>query len=59
MVIIELPQDMEKAGFNVVQKSVFSTKKLRALGWTMEETMKNKMLSTIEETKQNRNIYKS
>ena len=59
MVIIELPQDMEKAGFNVVQKYVFSTKKLRALGWTMEETMKNKMLSTIEETKQNRNIYKS
>lgn len=32
-VVIELPSDVEKKGFNVVMKSVFDTAKLRNLGW--------------------------
>lgn len=46
-VVIDLPSDVEKAGFNVVTKSVFSTKKLESLGWNVEGTMKDKMLNTI------------
>ena len=46
-VVIDLPSDVEKAGFNVVTKSVFSTKKLESLGWNVEGTMKDKMRNTI------------
>lgn len=46
-VVMQLPSDMEKAGFNVVTKSVFSTDKLNALGWKVEGTMEEKMRKTI------------
>ena len=48
-VITILPEDMEKKSFNVVTKSVFSTKKLEALGWQLKGCMKDKMLATIKE----------
>lgn len=48
-VIVDLPSDAEKAGFNVVTKSVFSTDRLHKLGWSvMDGGMKNKMLTTVE-----------
>jgi len=50
-VIIDLPSDIEKKGFNIVTKSVFSTKKLESLGWSIEGNMREKMISTIEECK--------
>mgnify|MGYP004500092911 CR=1 FL=1 len=50
-VVIDLPTDAEKAGFNVVSKSIFSTKKLRSLGWSVKGTMRDKMLNTIQECK--------
>lgn len=46
-VIINLPSDAEKAGYNPVTKSVFSTQKLEALGWTINGTMREKMENTI------------
>ena len=47
-VIMQLPDDAEKAGYNVVTKSVFSTAKLEALGWRVKEgDMKSKMKKTI------------
>lgn len=46
-VVIDLPSDAEKAGFNVVTKSIFSTEKLEALGWKIEGNMNDKMQSTI------------
>ena len=47
-VIMELPADNEKAGYNVVKKSVFSTKKLESLGWALQPgNMEQKMKSTI------------
>lgn len=48
-VIIDLPSDAEKAGFNVVTKSIFSTEALRCLGWDINDSMNIKVLKTIEE----------
>lgn len=48
---IELPSDTEKSGFNPVSKSVFSTKKLKSLGWTVTGTMYDKMKKTITKAK--------
>lgn len=47
-VVIELPSDAEKSGYNIVTKSVFSTQKLRSLGWSVSGTMKEKMICTID-----------
>ena len=46
-VIMKCPDDFEKKGYNMVSKSVFSTKKLEALGWNVEGCMRDKMLKTI------------
>ena len=48
---IDLPTDAEKAGFNVVTKSVFSTDKLEGLGWCVVGSMRNKMETTINEVR--------
>ena len=50
-VVVDLPTEIEKTGFNVVTKSVFSTKKLEKLGWTVRGTMFEKMEKTIMESK--------
>lgn len=47
-VVIDLPSDAEKAGYNVVTKSVFDTVKLSSLGWNINGTMKDKMCNTID-----------
>ena len=47
-VIMQLPDDTEKAGYNPVTKSVYSTEKLQALGWTLQGTMKEKLRDTIK-----------
>ena len=46
--IINLPDDVERAGFNVVTKSLFSTRKLQALGWSVDGNMKDKMKAVID-----------
>lgn len=48
-VIIDLPSDVEKRGFNVVSKSVFSTSLLKGLGWNIDETFHTKLFHTIAE----------
>lgn len=48
-VILDLPSDAERKGYNPVNKSVFSTKKLESLGWTLRGTMREKMEATIIE----------
>ena len=48
---IDLPTDAEKAGFNVVTKSVFSTDELEGLGWCVVGSMRNKMETTINEVR--------
>ena len=53
-VIIEMPSDIEKAGYNIVTKSVFSTSKLHNLGWNPIHNMKENMLSTIEVCRNNK-----
>lgn len=47
-VVIDLPDEAEKQGFNIVTKSLYSTEKLRSLGWTCNGSMLDKMKSTIE-----------
>lgn len=47
-VVIQAPELEESSGYNVVKKSVFSTKKIEGLGWTVEGSMRDKMLSTIQ-----------
>lgn len=47
-VVIDLPSDAEKAGYNVVTKSVFATDKLESLGWCIAGCMKDKMNATID-----------
>lgn len=49
-VIFEIPKSTEKLGYNVVTKSIFSTKKLNSLGWKISGNMKEKMERTIAET---------
>lgn len=46
-VVIDLPDDDERKGFNVVTKSVFSTEKLEALGWRAETHIEKGFMHTI------------
>lgn len=50
-VILDLPSDAERKGYNPVNKSVFSTKKLESLGWCIKGAMREKMNATIQECK--------
>ena len=48
-VVIDVPADEEKKGFNVVSKSVFSTVKLESLGWKPQGHIEQGLISTIKE----------
>ena len=50
-VVIDLPSDSEKAGYNIVKQSVFDTSKLKSLGWHITDNMDVKIRSTIEEAR--------
>ena len=47
-VVIEVPSEVERKGYNPVTKSVFSVNKLKELGWKVSGDMKEKMRKTIE-----------
>lgn len=56
-VIIDIPSETEKTGFNVVTKSVFSTEKLERLGWNPSaEGIKCNLRKTIEELQRRNSI---
>ena len=48
-VLIESPSVIEKRGYNVVTKSVFSTDKLKKLGWKANTNIKEGLKNTINE----------
>lgn len=49
-VIVDMPSEVEKQGYNIVSKSIFSTDKLESLGWSLSlGNMKDKMYKTISE----------
>ena len=50
-VVMNAPADDERKGYNLVMKSVYSTKKLEELGWKVMGTMCEKMEATIRECK--------
>ena len=47
-VIMDVPSNQEKTGYNPVTKSVFSIDKLERLGWKVSGTMKEKMTTTVK-----------
>ena len=50
-VIVDVPDADEKKGYNVVTKSIFSTKKLQGLGWSVRNSISASLASTIAEIK--------
>ena len=50
-VIMDLPDEDEKRGYNPVTKSIFSTEKLKTLGWTARTTISEGLMHTINELK--------
>ena len=51
-VVIDLPSDIEKAGFNIVKQSVFSTDKIKDLGWRPLNDLYSDLQSTINYLKE-------
>ena len=47
-VVIQLPPDSESKGYNRVTRSLFSTRKLEALGWSITGNMSDKLARTVE-----------
>ncbi len=48
-VVVNVPETEERRGYNVVTKSIFSTTKLNALGWSASNSLKKGLNHTIEE----------
>jgi len=46
-VVMQVPDEQEKRGYNVVRQSTFDTTKLKALGWQVKGTMTEKLENTI------------
>ena len=42
-VVVKKPDNQEASGYNVVTKSIFSTRKLQGLGWSISGTMEGKL----------------
>lgn len=50
-VIIDLQSNEENTGYSVVSKSVFSTEKLRILGWKNTGSLRSNLIKTIDAVK--------
>lgn len=50
-VVLDIPGEEEKKGYNVVKKSIFSTTKLESLGWITKNNIKKGLENTISELK--------
>lgn len=50
-VVLDIPDLEEKIGYNVVKRSVFSTSKLKLLGWDVKNSIKMGLVKTISELK--------
>lgn len=50
-VIMDIPDQSEKKGYNIVTKSIFSIEKLKGLGWQIKGLMKEKIESSIYDRK--------
>lgn len=52
-VVMEVPSETERRGYNPVSKSVFSVDKLASLGWKVYGTMEDKLTKTMNHLKAN------
>lgn len=55
-VVMSIPDDIERSGYNIVKKSIFSTSKLESLNWLpskvlMEENLKNIINEQLDQLK--------
>lgn len=48
-VVMKVPSETEKKGYNLVSKSVFSIEKLEKLGWKVSGNMADKMRNTVKQ----------
>ena len=55
MVVMEVPSEIEKRGYNPVPKSVFSVEKLKELGWKVSGSMQEKLAKTVNYLKEKNN----
>ena len=46
---MEIPDTLERAGYNLVKKSIYNTNKIERLGWRISGSMYQKMMHTINE----------
>lgn len=51
IVVEDIPDEVEKIGFNVVSKSIYSVDKLKGLGWYPRQSLKDGLGKTINEIK--------
>lgn len=47
-VVLQIPKDSESKGYNRVTRSLFFTRKLEALGWSISGNMSDKLARTVE-----------
>ena len=50
-VVIHLPPDSESKGYNPITRSLFSTRKLESLGWSISGEMREKIFKMVEMSK--------
>ena len=50
-VVIQLPPDSESKGYNPITRSLFSTRKLESLGWSISGEMREKIVKMVEMSK--------
>ena len=53
-VVMDIPDEKEKKGYNVVLESVFSTNKIKRLGWYARHDLRTALIRTIKTEKANR-----
>lgn len=47
-VVLQVPSDIEKNSFSSIQRAIFDTAKLEALGWTVFGSLEEKLRTTID-----------
>lgn len=52
-VVFDIPDEIEKKGYNVVTKSLYDTKRIESLGWFSMNTLEDNLRATIIEMKKN------
>lgn len=55
-VVIDIPDEVERKGYTIIKKAVFSTEKLEELGWMAQTHIREGLNSTIQSIKTIKNV---